>query len=83
MSAKAVVAATDGSGESQRAVEWAARKAALRSVPLRIVSAVPLPKMVVLELQPEREAASASSATTVTASWRLRRPGPPRWPLAC
>ena len=57
MSVKAVVAATDGSGESQRAVEWAAREAALRSVPLRIVSAASLPKMVVLELQPEREAA--------------------------
>ena len=57
MSVKAVVAATDGSGESQRAVEWAAREAALRSVPLRIVSAASLPKMVALELQPEREAA--------------------------
>ena len=57
MRAKAVVAATDGSGESQRTVEWAAREAALRGVPLRIVSAASLPKMVVLELQPEREAA--------------------------
>ena len=57
MSADAVVAATDGSGESLRAVEWAAREAALRSVPLRIVSAASLPKMVVLGLQPEREAA--------------------------
>jgi nucleotide-binding universal stress UspA family protein len=57
VSAKAVVAATDGSGESLRAVEWAAREAALRSVPLRIVSAASLPKMVVLELQQEREAA--------------------------
>ena len=57
MSAKAVVAATDGSEESLRAVEWAAREAALRSVPLRIVSAASLPKMVVLGLRPEREAA--------------------------
>ena len=56
MSVKAVVAATDGSGESQRAVEWAAREAALRSVPLRIVSAASLPKMVVLPLQAERDA---------------------------
>ncbi len=39
------------------AVEWAAREAALRSVPLRIVSAASLPKMVALELRPEREAA--------------------------
>ena len=26
---------------------------------------------------------SASSASTVTGPWRLRRPGPPRWPPAC
>ena len=57
MSAKAIVAATDGSGESLRAVEWAAREAMLRSVPLRIVSAASLPKMVVLQLRPERDAA--------------------------
>ena len=57
MSAKAVVAATDGSGESLRAVEWAAREAALRGVPLRIVSAAALPKMAMLQLQPERDAA--------------------------
>ena len=38
-------------------MEWAAREAALRSVPLRIVSAASLPKMVALELRPEREAA--------------------------
>jgi nucleotide-binding universal stress UspA family protein len=57
VSAKTVVAATDGSGESLRAVEWAAREAALRSVPLRIVSAASLPKMAMLQLQPERDAA--------------------------
>jgi nucleotide-binding universal stress UspA family protein len=34
-----VVAATDGSEESLRAVEWAAREAMLRGAPLRIVSA--------------------------------------------
>ena len=38
-------------------MEWAAREAALRRVPLRIVSAASLPKMVMLELQPERDAA--------------------------
>jgi nucleotide-binding universal stress UspA family protein len=56
MTAKPVVAATDGSEESLRAVEWAAREAVLRSVPLRIVSAASLPKMAVLQLQPERDA---------------------------
>jgi nucleotide-binding universal stress UspA family protein len=39
MSAKPIVAATDGSDASLRAVEWAAREAVLRGVPLRIVSA--------------------------------------------
>lgn len=43
MSAKPIVAATDGSPESLRAVEWAAREAALRGAPLRIVSAAALP----------------------------------------
>jgi nucleotide-binding universal stress UspA family protein len=57
MTAKPVVAATDGSAESLRAIEWAAREAALRSAPLRIISAASLPKMVLLLLQPEREAA--------------------------
>ncbi len=46
MSAKPVVAATDGSEESLRAVDWAAREAVLRGVPLRIVSAAGLlPRM--------------------------------------
>ena len=56
MTAEPVVVATDGSGESLRAVEWAATEAALRGAPLRIVSAASLPKMVVLQLQPERDA---------------------------
>jgi nucleotide-binding universal stress UspA family protein len=43
MSANPVVAATDGSEESLRAVEWAAREAVLRGAPLRIVNAVALP----------------------------------------
>jgi nucleotide-binding universal stress UspA family protein len=47
MSAKPIVAATDGSEESLRAVEWAAREAALRGAPLRIVSAAELlPRMI-------------------------------------
>lgn len=56
MTAKPVVAAADGSEESLRAVEWAAREAVLCSVPLRIVSAASLPRMVVLQFQPERDA---------------------------
>jgi nucleotide-binding universal stress UspA family protein len=47
MSAKPIVAATDGSEESLRAVDWAAREAVLRDAPLRIVSAAGLlPRMV-------------------------------------
>ena len=42
MSAKPMVAATDGSEESLRAVDWAAREAVLRGAPLRIVSAAEL-----------------------------------------
>lgn len=56
MTVMPVVAATDGSGESLRAVEWAAREAALHGAPLRIVSAASLPKMVMLPLRPERDA---------------------------
>ena len=43
MSAKPIVTATDGSPESLHAVEWAAKEAALRGAPLRIVSAAALP----------------------------------------
>jgi nucleotide-binding universal stress UspA family protein len=47
MTSKPIVAGTDGSEESLRAVEWAAREAVLRSVPLRIVSASALlPRMI-------------------------------------
>ena len=47
MSAKPIVAATDGSEEALRAVDWAAREAVLRGAPLRIVSAADLlPRMV-------------------------------------
>ena len=47
MSAKPIVAATDGSAESMRAVDWAVREAALRGAPLRIVSAAALlPRMI-------------------------------------
>jgi nucleotide-binding universal stress UspA family protein len=47
MSAMPIVAASDGSEESLRAVDWAAREAVLRGAPLRIVSAPGLlPRMV-------------------------------------
>jgi nucleotide-binding universal stress UspA family protein len=56
MNIKPIVAATDGSEESLRAVEWAAGEAILRSAPLRIVSAAPLPpRMVALQIQPDRD----------------------------
>ena len=47
MASKPIVAGTDGSEESLRAVDWAAREAVLRGAPLRIVSAATLlPRMV-------------------------------------
>jgi nucleotide-binding universal stress UspA family protein len=46
MAAKPIVAGTDGSEESLRAVGWAAREAALHGAPLRIVAAAALlPRM--------------------------------------
>jgi len=46
MASKPIVAGTDGSEESLRAVDWAAREAALRGAPLRIVgTAEVLPRM--------------------------------------
>src|SRR6478672_5100847 len=46
MAAKPIVAGTDGSEQSLRAVDWAAREAALRGAPLRIVAAAALlPRM--------------------------------------
>ncbi len=47
MASKPIVAGTDGSEESLRAVDWAAREATLRGAPLRIVSAATLlPRMI-------------------------------------
>jgi nucleotide-binding universal stress UspA family protein len=43
MRAREIIAATDGSEDSLRAVEWAAREAALRQEQLRIVSVPALP----------------------------------------
>ncbi len=55
MTAKPLVAATDGSEESLRAVEWAAREAVLRGAPLRILSAVSVPRMFNLLVRPDRD----------------------------
>ncbi len=66
MATKPIVAGTDGSQASLRAVEWAAREAILRGVPLRIVSAAELlPRMI------ERQ--SISDYDTVAESIRKRR----------
>jgi len=43
MAARPVVAGIDGSAESLHAVDWAAREAVLRGLPLRIVSAAAMP----------------------------------------
>jgi nucleotide-binding universal stress UspA family protein len=61
MASKPIVAGTDGSEESLRAVGWAAREAALRGAPLRIVgTAELLPRM------SPRAGASGSTYDTVT-----------------
>jgi nucleotide-binding universal stress UspA family protein len=43
MAGKPIIVGTDGSEESMRAVEWAAREAALHHSPLRVVSVATLP----------------------------------------
>lgn len=54
MTPKPVVTATDGSEESLRAVEWAAREAVLRGAPLRIVAAASaVPPMLNLLVGPQ------------------------------
>jgi nucleotide-binding universal stress UspA family protein len=56
MNVQPIVAATDGSEESLRAVEWAAGEAILRAAPLRIVSAAPQPPvMTALQIRPDRD----------------------------
>jgi len=62
MTGKPVTVGTDGSAESLRAVEWAAREAALRSVPLRIVSVPALPSRMSRFQPPGRPDAVAASA---------------------
>jgi len=56
MNVTPIVAGTDGSGESMRAVEWAACEAILRAAPLRIVSAASLPPLMTgLQVRPDRD----------------------------
>jgi nucleotide-binding universal stress UspA family protein len=43
MTSKPIIVGTDGSGDSLRAVEWAAREAALRRAPLQVVCVPALP----------------------------------------
>ena len=52
---KPIVAGTDGSEESLRAVEWAAAEAVLHGAPLRIVSAASLPRIIGLQVRPDRD----------------------------
>ena len=52
MAAKPIVAGTDGSEESLRAVGSAAREAALRGAPLRIVSAEEAPPGMITRAAP-------------------------------
>jgi nucleotide-binding universal stress UspA family protein len=68
MAVKPVVAGTDGSEESLRAVDWAAREAVLRGLPLRIVSAAALPPKMV-----ERQAQEVSGLDTVSDTLRKDR----------
>jgi nucleotide-binding universal stress UspA family protein len=69
MAAKQVVAGIDGSEESLRAVDWAAREAVLRGLPLRIVSAPALlPRMT--------ECQAVSGLDTVSDTLRKNRDRP-------
>ncbi len=80
MATKPIVVGTDGSAQAVRAVEWAAREAALRSAPLRIVSAAEiLPRMtasptaagigtVAAHLRGDRDLALATAASAAAAA---------------
>jgi nucleotide-binding universal stress UspA family protein len=52
MASKPIVAGTDGSEESLRAVDWAAREAVLRGSPLRIVAAAEAPPRMISRAGP-------------------------------
>ena len=82
MPAKPIVAATDGSEESLRAADWAAREAVLRGAPLRIVSAAGLlPRMVSSQGHSEYQTVSDhirqdSDVALTTAAARAARVAP-------
>jgi nucleotide-binding universal stress UspA family protein len=68
MAGRPIVVGTDGSEESLRAVDWAAREAGLRGLPLRIVSAAALlPRMT------ERQREAVSGLDTVSDALRKDR----------
>jgi nucleotide-binding universal stress UspA family protein len=80
MTAKPIVAATDGSEHAVLAVEWAAREAVLRDTALRIVSVAAMPPRMMLErenvadvetvagvLRDNRDAALAAAADRAAA----------------
>lgn len=68
MAAKPVVAGTDGSEQSLRAIDWAAREAVLRGLPLRIVSAAALPPRMA-----EQHREAVSGLDTVSDALRKNR----------
>ena len=80
MTTKPIVVGTDGSAQAERAVEWAAREAALRGAPLRIVSAAEMPprmsapppstgvETVATHLIDERDKALAAAASAAAAT---------------
>jgi nucleotide-binding universal stress UspA family protein len=80
MTTKPIVVGTDGSAEALRAVEWAAREAALRNAPLRIVSVAEMPprmtmpphaldiETVATHLSRERDLALATAASAAAAT---------------
>lgn len=80
MEARPIMAGTDGSNDSLRAVEWAAREAVLRGMPLRIVSVPAQGSWMALDLVgPEiisRAAHEASRLALVRAAERAAEVAP-------
>jgi nucleotide-binding universal stress UspA family protein len=79
MNVQPIVAATDGSEESLRAVEWAAGEAILHAVPLRIVSAAPLPPvMTALQIRPDHDHVAGFIRSERRRCWSSARAEPGR-----
>jgi nucleotide-binding universal stress UspA family protein len=84
MAPKPIVTGTDGSEESLRAVDWAAREAALRGAPLRIVAAPALlPRMASRVGTVKYDTVTMSCSRSVTGRWPPRPSGPLRPHPAC